>query len=199
MSKTKSVKPLTIPTKGTFLKPGVKTETFLHSIGQDAESVGVVANIEESREAANTPAETPAQEKALGVTKKSKKSSASKKSPSVPVENTAPAKDKVAKPKEEAISANDSEGALPANRRNTLVIPNLTTDEYLDLRAALAEYSGTQQDAYRKMISFFVEEVKKEVSEEDFAHSRRKEERKLLVKAKKQESEREEGEKKKGN
>lgn len=178
MSKTKPVKPVPVPEKGTFLRPGVKTETFLHSIGQDAESVGVVDAGADPRDVL-TPAVVPVKEPAAeNKPEKANETAAKKKAPSV----------KPAGPKKESVPEAES---IPTGRRNSVPVSNLSTEEYLDFQTALSAFAveGTKQDAYRKMISLLLAEAKKLVSEEDFALLRRMEERKLFSKIKKQKGE----------
>jgi len=172
MSKTKTVKPIPVPAKGTFLKPGVKTETFLHSIGQDAETVGVSS-------AGADPNEVLALAAEKTKTEEGEKKAKSVKKPSTP-------KVSRSKPAEERKKTDDR---FPKGRKNTILLPNLTTEDYLNFKTCLAAFSGTKIAAYRRMFDLFIADVKKSISEEDFELLRRMEERKLLAKIKMQKGE----------
>ena len=173
MSKTKSVKPIPVPAKGTFLKPGIKTETFLHSIGQDAETVGVTSAGADPNEALSPIAVS---EKPVKTKEEKEKP---EKNPAVPKAS----KNEPAKLKKEA------DDRFPKGRKNTILLPNLTTEDYLDFHTCIAAYAGTKRAAYRRMIDLFMADVKKTIPEEDFDLLRRMEERKLLAKIKKQKGE----------
>lgn len=166
MSKTKTVKPIPVPSKGTFLKPGVKTETFLHSIGQDAESVGV-RDVSADPSLVLAPVAVPDKKSVKGTPAASKNNKEKTAAP--------------AKANPETVT-DSSEKA----RNNTVLLPNLSNEDYITFKACLNVYEGSNKDAYKRIIELFVEDVKKTVSEEDFEFAMQYERRQLAKKIKRQ-------------
>lgn len=170
-NETNKIKPLSL--KMPQLKPGINTSSnYLHSVGRDAEALGVQEQF--------TPVESDSVKPNLSV---AAVSSAQEEVGASAKKKAATANAKKSSPVKETEKSSDTD---IVKRNNMITIPNLTNDEYLDFKTCEALHSGSKKDFYRLIIRQMRAETVSKYSPEVFEMFRKEQERLLKEKIEKQ-------------